>query len=261
MSTTTTTATKIPTVTEEQKRLFREQGYFLMERALPPEHLDLLRNELAHAIEQVHKQMDEKKTDVLGINHRNKRYFVTLFRETGKNAEFLFSDYMADVCRATIGETAWLFCEQYVVKAAEVGMTFSWHQDSGYVKTPHKPYLSCWCALDDMTEENGTVYMLPYSRAGTKTRVEHVKDQTTNDMVGYTGSDPGEPVICPAGSIAVFSSTCFHRSGSNRTNKPRRVYLAQYSPEAILKEGKPIILAEPFLKDGKRVREARLTPR
>jgi ectoine hydroxylase-related dioxygenase (phytanoyl-CoA dioxygenase family) len=99
--------------------------------------------------------------------------------------------------------------------------------------------------------------MLPYSRAGTKTRVDHVKDEKTNDMVGYHGDDPGEPVICPAGSIAVFSSTCFHRSGFNRTPKPRRVYLAQYSPAAILKEGKAIICAEPFLKDGKRVREAK----
>jgi ectoine hydroxylase-related dioxygenase (phytanoyl-CoA dioxygenase family) len=251
------TQTTMPQVTDEQRRLYNEQGYFLMERAIPPEHLELLRQELGTAIDQIHRQMDEKKTDVLGINHRNKRYFVTLFRETGRNAEFLFSDYIAEICRATIGDTALLFCEQYVVKAAEVGMQFSWHQDSGYVKQPHKPYVSCWCALDDVNEENGTVYMLPYSRAGTKTRVEHVKDEKTNDWVGYHGDDPGEPIICPAGSIAVFSSTCFHRSGFNRTPKPRRVYLAQYSPEAILKEGKPIILAEPFLKDGKRVREAR----
>jgi ectoine hydroxylase-related dioxygenase (phytanoyl-CoA dioxygenase family) len=246
-----------PRVTPEQKRLYEEQGFFVMERAIPEEHLELLRRNLADAIDNIHRQMDEKNSDVLGINHRNKRYFVTLFRETGKNAEFLFSDYMADLCRQTIGENAWLFCEQYVVKAAEVGMQFSWHQDSGYVKTAHKPYVSCWCALDDMTEENGTVYMLPYSRAGTKVRVEHVKDEKTNDFVGYHGDDPGDPVICPAGSIAVFSSTCFHRSGFNRTDKPRRVYLAQYSPEAILKEGKPIICATEFLRDGKRVPEAR----
>ncbi len=244
-------------VTDQHRKLYNEQGFFILERAIPEEHLELLRRELDAAIDQVHQQMDEKKTDVLGINHRNKRYFVTLFRETQKLGEFLFSDYMADICRSTIGETAWLFCEQYVVKAAEVGMQFSWHQDSGYVKQPHKPYVSCWCALDDMTEENGTVYMLPYARAGTKTRVDHVKDEKTNDMVGYHGDDPGVPVICPAGSIAVFSSTCFHRSGFNRTPKPRRVYLAQYSPEAILKEGKPIILATEFLKDGKRVREAK----
>ena len=245
------------TVTDEQKKQYEEQGYFIMERVIPQEHLEMLRSELSGAMEQIHKQMDEQKTDVLGINHRNKRYFVTLFRETGHNAEFLFADYMADICRATIGPDAFLFCEQYVVKAAEKGMPFSWHQDSGYVKIPHKPYLSCWCALDDMTEENGTVYILPYARAGTKTKIEHTKDEKTNDMVGYTGGDPGEPVICPAGSIAVFSSTCFHRSGFNKTNKPRRVYLAQYSPHTILRDGKPTILAEPCLKDGQRVREAR----
>jgi ectoine hydroxylase-related dioxygenase (phytanoyl-CoA dioxygenase family) len=28
--------------------------------------------------------------------------------------------------------------------------------------------LTCWIALDDVTEANGTVYLLPYSRAGTR---------------------------------------------------------------------------------------------
>jgi ectoine hydroxylase-related dioxygenase (phytanoyl-CoA dioxygenase family) len=250
----TQTATQPFQITPEQRRRYQEDGYFILERVIPNEHLQTLRRELEAAIERVHQQMDEQKTDVLGINHRNRRYFVTLFRETGKLAEFLFSDYMEQIVRATIGGDAWLFCEQYVVKAAEVGMQFAWHQDSGYVRIPHKPYVSCWCALDDVTEENGTVYMLPYKRAGTTTRVEHVKDAATNDLVGYHGDDPGEPVVVPAGSIAVFSSTCFHRSGVNRSPQPRRVYLAQYSAEPILRDGKPTILAEPFLKDGARVR-------
>jgi ectoine hydroxylase-related dioxygenase (phytanoyl-CoA dioxygenase family) len=241
-------------ITVEQRRQYREDGYFILERLIPDEHLEMLHRELDAAIAGVHRMMDGQKTDVLGINHRNKRYFVTLFRETGKLREFLFSDYMEQIVRATIGGDAWLFCEQYVVKAAEVGMEFSWHQDSGYVRAPHKPYVSCWCALDDMTEANGTIYVLPYSRAGTTTKIEHVKDEKTNDLIGYHGDDPGEPVLVPAGSIAVFSSTCFHRSGVNRSAQTRRVYLAQYSPEPILRDGKPIILAEPFLKDGRRVR-------
>jgi ectoine hydroxylase-related dioxygenase (phytanoyl-CoA dioxygenase family) len=80
------------------------------------------------------------------------------------------------VVRATLGETAYLFNEQYVVKAAEKGLKFGWHQDSGFVGYTHRPYLSCWCAIDDVTVENGTVYLLPYSRAGTRELVEHVKD-------------------------------------------------------------------------------------
>jgi ectoine hydroxylase-related dioxygenase (phytanoyl-CoA dioxygenase family) len=35
---------------------------------------------------------------------------------------------------------------------------------------------SCWIALDDMTEANGTAYLLPYSRPGTRHVVKHVRD-------------------------------------------------------------------------------------
>ena len=41
----------------------------------------------------------------------------------------------------------------------------------------------------------------------------------TNDKVGYHGNDPGEPAIVPAGSIVVFSSRTFHRSGPNLTGQ------------------------------------------
>lgn len=162
---------------------------------------------------------------------------------------------MAGICRDTLGDVAYLFNEQYVVKAAEKGMKFGWHQDSGYIGHDHKPYLTCWCALDDVTEENGTVYILPYSRAGTRDWVRHTKEDGTNDLIGYTGDDPGIPVICPAGSIAVFSSTVFHRSGSNTTDQMRRIYLAQYCAELILnKDGSALLgIAEPVLRAGQTV--------
>jgi hypothetical protein len=58
----------------------------------------------------------------------------------------------------------------------------------------------------------------------------------------------------PAGSIACFSTTLFHRSGPNSTDRVRRVYVAQYSAEPILsKDGsRPRMLAEPLLTAGKR---------
>jgi ectoine hydroxylase-related dioxygenase (phytanoyl-CoA dioxygenase family) len=255
MTTTAATALKI---TEEQKQQYREEGYFILERVIPEEHLTIIRDELHHYMDLIHKWMDDAKTDVMGINHRNKRYFINnRYKETGKLKPFLFSDYMADICRATLGPDAYLFHEQYVVKSAEVGMKFAWHQDSGYVGHDHRPYLSCWCALDDMTEENGTVYILPFSRAKVRQRVEHVQEKGSNDLVGYHGDDPGIPVIVPAGSIAVFSSVTFHRSGANTTKNARRVYLPQYSAEPLMhKDGsKPWALVDPFLKDGKIVAE------
>ena len=37
-------------ITDEQKRLYDEQGYFVLERAIPEEHLEMLRRELNTAI-------------------------------------------------------------------------------------------------------------------------------------------------------------------------------------------------------------------
>ena len=98
-----------------------------------------------------------------------------------------------------------------------------------------------------MTEANGTVYLLRYSRGGTREVVPHVHDEETNDLIGYFGDDAGDPVLVPAGSIACFSSTLFHRSGPNTTDEVRRAYVVQYSAEPILSEDgtRPRHLAEP----------------
>ncbi|MCY3798103.1 MAG: phytanoyl-CoA dioxygenase family protein, partial [Chloroflexi bacterium] len=60
----------------------------------------------------------------------------------------------------------------------------------------------------------------------------------------------------PAGSIVVFSSRTFHRSGPNLTDQYRRCYLAQYSAEPIMNRDGTALWgrAEPVLRSGKRVR-------
>ena len=226
-----------------------------LESVIPDDLLDLLRGECGTFISQMDERMEREGKDVMGLNHRNKRYFVSnCFRQQPKLREFLFSDLMAEVCRAALGENAYLFWEQYVVKGAEAGMKFSWHQDSGYVGYPdHKPYLTCWCALDDMSEENGTVYVMPYSHIGIRSWVKHIREEGSNDLVGYFGPEKGVPAIVPAGSIVAFTSVNFHSSGTNTTNSMRRAYLAQYSAEPLLSHDGSRLWgnAEPLLRDGK----------
>ena len=242
-------------VTPARKQQYEDKGFFVLERVIPPDHLQLLRDECQRLMAAEDRRMDERGTDHLGLNFRQSRYFLSSWKESQRLHDFVFSDVLADICRALLGPNAYFSFEQFVVKFPEKGMSFSWHQDSGYVPYGHRPYVSCWCALDDVTEENGTIYLLPYDRAGTRDRVEHVKDPATNDLVGYRGDDPGDPVVAPAGSIAVFSSTVFHRSGANTSQGIRRIFLPQYSAEPILNaEGTgPMYIAEPFLKEGVRV--------
>ena len=239
-------------VTPEHLAQFRDEGYFVLDRVLTDEQLELLRGGAQYSIDKLDAAMDAAGTDSIGINHRGKRYFSSMiYQDRPELRQFLFSDTMAEICRATLGDEAYLFWEQYVIKAGDPNTAFAWHQDSGYVHEDHAPYVTCWIALDDVTEENGSVYLLPYSRSGIRSYIKHVPIET-GDRVCYFGSDPGLPVIVPAGSIVCFSSTVIHRSGANLTDKLRQVYLLQYSPDVIMNADgtAPHGSFEPFLIDG-----------
>lgn len=245
-------------ISTEQRELYRTEGYMILPSVVPPDMLTMLREECSYYIGYFDSIMDAKGVQSENISHRGKRYFINnRYRLSSRLWKFIFSDLMAQVTRAALGPEAYLFHEQWVVKGAEQGMKFAWHQDSGYVKwydpaTQHNPYVTCWCTLDDVSEENGTVYLLPHSLGGTKNHIiDHTKEAGTNDLIGYTGNDPGIPVIVPAGSIVAFDSFVFHRSGPNRTDRMRRVYLPQYSSAPIRRpDGKPWAMATPFLAGG-----------
>ena len=130
-----------------------------------------------------------------GDQHRGRRYFIpTSFETHPELSRFYFGDLVQEILLGTLGPDAWLFLAQFTVKCAHTGLKFAWHQDSGYVNFEHHPTINLWCALDDMTEENGTLYILPSSRSGTKVRVEHTTETGSNDRVGYFGDDPGIPL-------------------------------------------------------------------
>jgi ectoine hydroxylase-related dioxygenase (phytanoyl-CoA dioxygenase family) len=241
-------------LTPAHARRFHEEGWFVIESALAAGELETLRSECRRLVAERDAEMTRLGVDMLDLCHRGRRYFLHAYATSSAVRQLLFSDLMADIAQAVLGDDVYLFNEQYVIKAAERGMPFGWHQDSGFIPYPHRPYLTCWIPLDDVTESNGTVHLLPYSRAGTRHVVEHHHDHETNDLIGYTGPDPGDPLTVPAGSIAAFSSTLFHRTGPNTSDHPRRVYIAQYTAEPLLTQdrSRPRHLAEPLLVAGHR---------
>ncbi len=242
-------------LTDDQLNQYQEEGFCIVKNVIPQELIERLRDECQRFIKEKDDEMDRKGVEVDEINHKGKRYFIALrYKDSKTMQDLIFGKELEEITRKILGDNVYLFLEQFVVKAADKGMTFSWHQDSGYVDIKHKPYLSIWCPLDAVNEENGTVYLLPYKDAGTDSRIDHILQEGTNDKIGYFGDNPGVPAILEAGDVALFSSTCFHRSGSNKTDKSRRVLLIQFSAEPILKnDGTPLYWAEPFVEEGNRV--------
>ncbi|PSJ40943.1 phytanoyl-CoA dioxygenase family protein [Allosphingosinicella deserti] len=236
---------------------FARDGYAVFEAALDEDLLTLLRDECDGFVARENARMDQAGTDCLGISHRGSRYFANeCQRERPALRRMLFSPAMADICRATLGGDAYFFLDQYVVKGPEQGMAFSWHQDSGYVVgnggPEHRPYLTCWCPLDDATIENGTITIIPGSHH--RGLLPHTRRAGSNDLAA-SPPDAGVAIEAKAGTVVAFSSLLLHASGTNRSAAPRRVYLAQYTPEPLLNpaSGEPRRNAVRLLAHGRQV--------
>jgi ectoine hydroxylase-related dioxygenase (phytanoyl-CoA dioxygenase family) len=236
---------EIPVKLESQKEQFATEGYAVFDGALNGAMLEMLREQCSSFIAREDSRMDALGVDSIGITHRGRRYFANQCQRTQPALRaMLFSPVMADICRATLGEDAYFFFDQFVVKGPEGGLPFGWHQDSGYVvgnggPADHAPYLTCWCPLDDATVENGTVQVLPFSRVPASRRgiLPHQRQPQSNDLVGWTDDAGAVTIDARAGSVVAFSSLLLHATGANRTDRLRRVYLAQYTREVMLNPG------------------------
>ena len=262
-------------VTERHKMQFQEEGYCLLSTPVFSEYLEDMREVCEKYVEdfndsepldfpdgtpeggeyQTRMTMDGRRIIANILNRKNSRYFLeNLYVCNRVVRNVVHSNQMYEICEALLASDVYFFCDLFVAKDPYGGAKFGWHQDSGYVDESNRPYLTVWIALDDTSEKNGTIYVLPYSRAGGRDRVEHVRQPGTDDKIGYFGDDPGIPVMLPAGGAAVFSSTTFHRSGENRSESRRRAFITQYSPAPVVTESGGLLhYAMPFFEQGRRM--------
>lgn len=249
-------------IRDEQRQAFRAEGYMIVPDFLEAGELDAVRRACDDSVAAVEADMKSRGVTEDRINVLGKKYFILNARKQHPALlDIVFSDKTGDVCRATIGDTAYLHNEQFVVKMMDTATSFAWHQDSGYSvfqggAARHEPYVTCWIALDDMSEANGTISVLPFSRAPSRDLLEHSWEPSVNAMVGYRGDDPGDLVQVPAGTLVAFSSFLLHRSGANTTVKPRRSYFVAFTPTLFTHgdASKGVYSSgEPLLRDGRMV--------
>ena len=246
---------------ETQRRSFTKQGFMIVQEFLDKIELEIVRRACDREVKKIVADMRSKGISEQGINVLDRKYFINNARiQNPKLADIIFSEKTEALCRATIGETAYLHNEQFVVKMMNKVTSFAWHQDSGYSvynggAAPHEPYLTCWIALDDMSEDNGTISILPFPRyTSARKLLKHTWSDEVNAMVGYNGEDPGDLIEVPAGTLVAFSSRLLHKSGANTTLRPRRGYFIAFTPTLFLHqdETKGIYSqGNPLIEDGK----------
>ena len=66
-------------VTDEHRRQYLDEGYFILERAIPAEHLQVLRNSCDVLIDLMHQEMDRLGTDHIHISPQ--KFFIGLMMD------------------------------------------------------------------------------------------------------------------------------------------------------------------------------------
>lgn len=139
--------------------------------------------------------------------------------------------------RSVLGcEALSLFSDKLNVKRPG-GAPFPWHQESPYWAYGAERLdriVSVLCYLDDASEENGCLWVIPGSHA-----LGRLPSLAGRGTLGALYTDvrnvPGtpEPVALPAGSLVVFHRDLVHGSRSNRSAASRRVFVAAYQPAGL----------------------------
>ncbi len=168
---------------------------------------------------------------------------------------------IGSIAMALLGvEDVRFFNDQYIVKPPARNeeslrsSSFQWHYDSQWcdaeTTSMYTSYLSCWVPLDDVSEENGTLRILPYPEASSAAATHREKAlaypsrQTLPSPLLDDGCDgAGRLITVSAGSVVFFSDVVLHCSGPNLGDSIRRVWMPQFSAGPILRrDGRPVSL-------------------
>lgn len=219
----------------DRTQAYRETGYLVVDRLIRQSKLDEIRNGLAAIANgevttfptaDVELEPGAKEQSLSTVRKLNRcAENDALFRELAADAAIL------DIVQSLIGPDIKLFGSQCFMKPPG-GVEKPYHQDSAYFPIEPFDLVTCWIALDDVTVDNGCMWVIPGSHRN------GILDHSQAWMVGNRRDKqvPGDkldlnrevPIVMSAGSCSFHHSVLLHRSGPNRTDRPRRGLAVHY---------------------------------
>jgi ectoine hydroxylase-related dioxygenase (phytanoyl-CoA dioxygenase family) len=108
----------------------------------------------------------------------------------------------------------------------------AWHQDELYIPTRDRSLTAIWIPLEDVTVENGCLWVVPGShRQGIMypTRPHNNNEEYEYDDTCYGFDEKlGKPIEMKAGDALFFNGYLLHKSLKNRSTRYRKVLTNHY---------------------------------
>lgn len=227
-------------LSKEQVQAYERDGYLVLPNLFNAAEVDVLRRELAAAVQVQDERVIREKTGlavrmVYGVHDRS--------GPTGHPgyASLVGSPRLVQPAMDVLGEPVNVFHTKANLKEAINGEFWQWHQDFGYWNiedaAPQPRLVTSLVMLDRATEVGGCLYFVPGShRLG---MIEPAFDERTSKKIWTVSKEQmidavqrcGEPVAVTgdAGTVVMFHPNLLHGSAQNMSTHDRRQLYVVYN--------------------------------
>lgn len=217
---------------QEQIDYYHEHGYLGVENVLSEEEVDELRRVTDSFVEKSREVTEHTAAFDLEPGHtpenpklrRLKSPIVQheVYRKT------LHHENILEIVSQLIGYGLRTNGNKLNMKQPGYGSPVEWHQDWSFYPHTNDDLLAVGVVLDDMTEDNGPLLVIPGSHKG-PIYDHHLDGHFCGAVTDSTFSDKAAvPVMVKAGGITIHHVRMLHGSVANTSDHPRRLLLFQY---------------------------------
>ena len=223
------------TLTREQKQFWIDNGYLAVENVIPRALIEAEKQRFDELCEswnrpegQRLRPLHEPSLPQAQWGPRTVRGFSDLAEHEPVFRQHALHEALLDLVAALIGTPFSLYETQALLKPPSIGSPQPPHQDNAYFQVdPAEAVITCWCALDDATIENGCMQYIPGSHKFGLIEHKWIKDTPHQVPVGVDLNQT-VTVPLPAGGVAFHHSLTLHGSGANRSTNWRRAMICHY---------------------------------
>ena len=231
-------------LTEQQREQFDRDGFLMIDNAIETEEVLRLRRQFRIWVEESRAHTTDYGETLDGRARFDLQPGHTAVKPALRRVqspEEISSDFarvmrgskLADYCAELLQADVRFHHGKVNSKLPSSGTAVKWHQDFPFQPMSNDDMITCLLFLDDVTDENGPLEVVPGSHAGPLYSLWHdgVFTGAVDDAVAQCFQR--EAVSCTglAGSACLMHARLLHGSLANQSWTPRTLYIATYYAE------------------------------
>lgn len=231
-------------LSDAQKDAFWRDGYLTIENAVSPDLLGRLRDTFSGWVEESRghaapygETINAKPRFDVEPGHTADKPGLRRVNAPVEVSEAYYeamaSSHMTDCVADLIGPNLKFHHSKINSKLPGGATQVKWHQDFPFTPHTNDDVITALLMVDEVTEENGPLEVLPGSHKGEIHGLWHdgVFTGAIDDDIASECQRKAVRSIGPAGSVCLMHTRLLHGSAPNRSANPRTLFISVYSAE------------------------------